>query len=243
MSNRLGLAALCLLLLAGGLLLLFRQFPGAANEQGEQIRLVQGLLILTLAGGSFMLGWNERAGVALKQALIWAGMLVVLLTVYAYRYEFVSMGFRVAGVTVPTIPLAAPPTTGATAAIASTQPGVVYLHEVQGGHFRADASVNGSHVQFLVDTGASFVALSALDAQRLGFDLDSLKFDIPMNTANGLNYAAVVKLDELSIGSISRQNVPAIVHREGLEESLLGMSFLKSIGSFEMGDGVLILRD
>lgn len=243
MSSRLGLAALLLMLLAGGLFLLFRQFPGAAGSQGEQIRLVQGLLVLTLVGGSFLMGWNDSAGIAIKQALIWAGLLLVLLTVYAYRFEFITMGYRVAGVTLPTVPLPAPPS-AETPTPDSTPPGTVYLSEVRGGHFMADAAVNGAHVRFLVDTGASFVALSAFDAQRLGFDLEELEFKVTVNTANGSTKVAPVTLDEVRIGAISRQNVPAFVSRDGeLDNSLLGMTFLKSIGSFEMGDGVLILRD
>jgi len=104
--------------------------------------------------------------------------------------------------------------------------------------------VNGTHVRFLVDTGASVVGLSAFDAQRLGFDLKKLNFDMTVSTANGNTKAARVTLKEFSIGSIRRKNVQALVARDGeLEQSLLGMTFLNSIGSFEMGNGVLILRD
>ena len=241
MLNRLGAAALILMLLAGGVFFLFQVFPGAVNSQNEQIRLVQGLLVLSLAGGAFALGWNGDAGLAIKQALIWSGALIVLLTVYAYRQEFMGMGFRVAGVTLPTVPMPAAPETGAPVPAAH---GVVHLSAARGGQFWADASVNGTHIRFLVDTGAFAVALSAFDAQRLGFDLDRLDFKISVSTANGVTSAAPVTLDELSIGSISRRNVPAMVTQEGaMEQSLLGMTFLNLIGSFEMGDGVLILRD
>ncbi len=240
MSNRLGLAALILILIAGGLFLLFQQFPGALGSQGDQVRLVQGLIVLTLVGGGFVMGWNGGASLALKQALIWTSLFVVMLTIYAYRAEFMGMGFRVAGVTMPTIPMTPPPNAGTDA---KSPHGTVYLRAVEGGHFLADAAVNGTHVRFLVDTGASIVALNEYDAQRLRIDLKKLDFNIPIDTANGKNFAARVILDEISIGSISRKKVQAVVLREGLEQSLLGMSFLKSIGSFEMGDGVLILRD
>ena len=240
MSNRLGAAALVLIVIAGGLFFLFQQFPGALGGQGDQIRLVQGLLVLSLAGGGFAIGWNGSVSLALKQALAWTGALVVLLTVYAYRSEFLEMGFRVAGVTMPALPLQLPATATNDA---RTPNGAVYLRAAAGGHFLADAAVNGTHVRFLVDTGASIVALNEFDAQRLRIDLKKLDFNIPIDTANGQNFAARVTLDEISIGSISRKKVQAVVMREGLEQSLLGMSFLKSIGSFEMGDGVLILRD
>ena len=241
MLNRLGLAATILMVLTGGVFLLFQVFPGALSSQNEQIRLVQGLLVLSLTGGAIALGWSGSAGLAIKQALVWSGALIALLTVYSYRYEFAAMGYRVAGVTLPTVPMPAAPQPGASA---PSSHGVVHLSAVQGGHFLADASVNGTHVRFLVDTGASIVALSAFDARRLGLDPQELDYNITVSTANGQTRAASVSLDELRIGSISRSQVPALVVSEGaLEQSLLGMTFLNLIGSFEMGDGVLILRD
>lgn len=241
MLNRLGLAATILMVLTGGVFLLFQVFPGALSSQNEQIRLVQGLLVLSLTGGAIALGWSGSAGLAIKQALVWSGGLIALLTVYSYRYEFAAMGYRVARVTLPTVPMPAAPQPGASA---PSSHGVVHLSAVQGGHFLADASVNGTHVRFLVDTGASIVALSAFDARRLGLDPQELDYNITVSTANGQTRAASVSLDELRIGSISRSQVPALVVSEGaLEQSLLGMTFLNLIGSFEMGDGVLILRD
>ncbi|MFZ5931675.1 MAG: TIGR02281 family clan AA aspartic protease [Pseudomonadota bacterium] len=241
MSNRLGLVALMLIVIAGGLFLLFQQFPGAIGSEGDQARLVQGVLVLTLAGSGFVMGWNGGVSLALKQALIWAGALFILLALFSYRNEFMGMAVRVAGETFPTLPLSA---TSNSPTVTKTPNGTVYLRAIEGGHFLADAAVNGTHVRFLVDTGASIVGLSAFDAQRLGFDLKKLNFDMTVSTANGNTKAARVTLKELSIGSISRKNVQALVARDGeLEQSLLGMSFLNSIGSFEMGDGVLILRD
>lgn len=241
MTNQLGLFALFLMLLAGGVFFLFQQFPGVLGAQTDQIRLVQGLIVLALAGSSFTLGWNGSAGLALKQALVWAGVLILCLTLYAYRHEFLGMGFRVAGVTMPTLPMQPPPSRNAAAQSAH---GVVYLNSSEGGHFLADAAVNGTHVRFVVDTGATMVGLSASDAQRLRIDLKKLNFDITVNTANGETKAARIILDEIKIGSISRKKVDALVARDGeMNVSLLGMSFLNSLGSFEMGDGVLILRD
>ncbi|MSP43516.1 MAG: TIGR02281 family clan AA aspartic protease [Alphaproteobacteria bacterium] len=240
MSNRLGFAALLLILTAGGLFLLFQQFPGAPGNQWDQARLAQGILVLAFVGAGFVLGWNGSVGLALKQALTWAGLFVAVLTFYAYRQEFMAMGFRVTGVTLPTVPMAASADSGP---VTGPRNGTVYLRSSEGGHFLADSAVNGTHVRFLVDTGASVVALNESDAERLRFDLKKLDFNVPIDTANGQNFAARVVLDEVRVGAISRKNVPAVILRDGLEQSLLGMSFLKSIGSFEMGDGVLILRD
>lgn len=240
MASRLSWLAIFMLLGIGGLLFLLNQFPGALGSQNAQIRLVHGVGLLALIGGSFALGWRESAGLAVKQALTWLGIAIALVTLYSYRAEFSDLGYRVAGELLPGTPMIRPDT--GTAAPDSRQ-GVVYLRAGQRGHFHADAAVNGTHVRFLVDTGASIIALSAFDAQRLGIDFDDLRFNIPIQTANGTNYAARHMLDEVTIGSITRRNVQSVIIREGLTDSLLGMSFLNRIGSFEMGDGVLILRD
>jgi len=244
MSNRLGFAALLLILTAGGLFLLFQQFPGTLGSRQGQARLAQGILLLAFVGTGFILAWNGSVSLALKQALTWAGIFVAVLTFYAYRQEFMAMGFRVAGVTLPAVPMTASAVTGAaTGPAIGPGAGAVYLRSSTGGHFLADSAVNGTYVRFLVDTGASVVALNESDAQRLRFDLKKLDFNVPIDTANGRNFAARVVLDEVRIGSISRKNVPAVILRERMEQSLLGMSFLNSISSFEMGEGVLILRD
>lgn len=240
MASRLGWLALFMLAGAGGLLFLADRFPGALGAQNEQIRLVHGVGLLALIGGSMVLGWRDSVGLAIKQALIWLGIAITVATVYSYRAEFTELGYRVAGELVPSMPMA---TREDTSTKPDSRNGAVFLRAGQGGHFHADMAVNGTHVRFLVDTGASSIALSAFDAQRLGIDLDTLNFNIPVQTANGTNYVARQILEEVSVGSITRQNVRAVVAREGLTDSLLGMSFLNRLGSFEMGDGVLILRD
>src|SRR5690606_267463 len=99
-------------------LLLNSLFPGALQEEGTQMRLVYGLTWLTLIGGSIALGWRGNAGVALKQALAWVGIALVLIVAYSYRDDFMglgrTLGSRVAGELMPTSAVA-------------TAPGVAYL--------------------------------------------------------------------------------------------------------------------
>lgn len=106
------------------------------------------------------------------------------------------------------------------------------------GHVVLTASVNGAPVRFLVDTGASTVALSAADARAVGINLGALVFDRTTTTANGLVRVAPIILREIRIEQLSVENVPAVVDAN-LSGSLLGMSFLSRLKSFEMREGAL----
>ena len=222
-------AALLLLALVALLLFLNSRFPGALDSEDAQMRLVHSLLLLALVGGSLVLGWRERAGLALKQALIWIAIAMALVVGYSYSDVFMDMGDRTRSALVPSAPV-------------SSEPGTAYLSRNLSGHFHADGLVNGTHVRFLVDTGASDVALSAADARRIGIDLDSLRYTTAYETANGVIHAARITLDEVSIGGIRLNNVTASVSREGLGQSLLGMSYLARLSSFEIRGERLVLR-
>lgn len=111
-----------------------------------------------------------------------------------------------------------------------------------GGHFFVEAAINYDRIRFLVDTGASMVALTRADAERLGFDLYNLDYRYHANTANGVARVARVVLDEIVVGDIVVENVPAAVVDGDLEISLLGMSFLNRLSGFEVRDDQLILR-
>lgn len=110
------------------------------------------------------------------------------------------------------------------------------------GHFWAEADVDGHEVRFLVDTGASAVALTAADAQRLGIDTNGLNYNYSVATANGEARAAQVKLASISIGNARVDNVDAFVLDHGLETSLLGMTYLGRLSQFEATQTSLILR-
>lgn len=110
------------------------------------------------------------------------------------------------------------------------------------GHYWAEASVNGHEVRFLVDTGASAVALTADDALRLGFDPKSLNYAYTVNTANGPAPAAEIKLASVSVAGAEVDDVDALVIETGLKTSLLGMSYLGRLSQFEATRTALILR-
>jgi len=95
----------------------------------------------------------------------------------------------------------------------------------------------------LVPAGFSTVVLKPADAQRLGIDIDRLRYTVPVQTANGTTYAASVRLRTLSVGNINLNEVDALVARPGsLKENLLGMSFLSRLRSYEFTSEYLTLR-
>jgi len=110
-------------------------------------------------------------------------------------------------------------------AAASGRPSATLKADTRG-HFVALGSINGGSVRFLVDTGATFVALPASDAKRLG--IDYLRGErARMQTANGIATSYRVKLDAVRIGDIEINNVDAVVNEnDAMGVILLGMSFL-----------------
>lgn len=110
------------------------------------------------------------------------------------------------------------------------------------GHYWAEADVNGARVRFLVDTGASAVALTLEDARRLGIATDRLDYSYKVMTASGEARAASVTLGRVSVAGTHMNDVQALVIEEGLESSLLGMTYLGRLASFEATRTALILR-
>ncbi|HMW17763.1 MAG TPA: TIGR02281 family clan AA aspartic protease [Accumulibacter sp.] len=93
------------------------------------------------------------------------------------------------------------------------------------GHFLTTGTVNGTSVRFLVDTGATLIALSAADARRIGLDPRKGQ-PVIVNTANGQAQVSKVRLDTVRIGELVVNGVDAVVHPQDLPINLLGMSFL-----------------
>lgn len=125
--------------------------------------------------------------------------------------------------------------------LGASQPSAAILKGADG-HFWAQAEVNGSPVRFLVDTGATAVALTPDDAERLGLDVRALRYGQRVTTATGRSRAAAVTLDTLSVGDVRLQNVSALVIEDGLDTSLLGMSYLGRLAGFEATREALFLR-
>jgi aspartyl protease family protein len=111
------------------------------------------------------------------------------------------------------------------------------------GSFSVVAQVNGSQIAFVVDTGASAVILTQDAAKAARLPLGNLTYSVDVETANGPTHAAAIKLDWLTVGGITERSVSALVAQQGqLNTSLLGMSFLNRLESWEVHGDRLIMR-
>lgn len=109
------------------------------------------------------------------------------------------------------------------------------------GHFIVDAAVNGKTITFLVDTGASAIYLTPEDAKRLGWPPQRLTFSERYGSAAGEVRAAPVTLRSLRVGQLELFDLPASVGEQPSEISLLGMTFLKRLDSYQVRGDRLIL--
>jgi aspartyl protease family protein len=109
------------------------------------------------------------------------------------------------------------------------------------GHFVSQGSINGNPVRFLVDTGATTVALPAAEAQRLGIDYRKGQRGFT-NTAGGVVPVYRVRFDSVKLGAIELSGVDGIVIEQGLDIALLGMSFLNRVEMKRDGHTMVLIR-
>lgn len=121
--------------------------------------------------------------------------------------------------------------------------GATTLPRMGDGHFYAEVRVNGSTSRFLVDTGASVIALTGEDARAAGIDWDESDIRPIGSGASGPVYGVPAVLDEVSLDGHEARSVAAVVVPEGLEISLLGQSFLGQIDEISVRDDEMILGD
>jgi aspartyl protease family protein len=228
-----------LLLVIAGLALLLRADAGtiAGFDPSDFAIAVACLALLIFLASSIAGSYRGRAGHAVRDLMTWALVALLLVAGYSYREEIFSLGHRVVGELLP------PGSVLRSAEVQVDGERSVRIRRRPDGHFIAKTEVNGVSLTMLIDTGASTVVLKPIDAQRLGIDVDKLKYTVPVQTANGTTYAAHVRLRSLSLGPISLKDVEALVAKPGtLRENLLGMSFLSRLRSYEFTTDMLTLR-
>jgi aspartyl protease family protein len=111
------------------------------------------------------------------------------------------------------------------------------------GHFEVDGRIDGQRIGFMVDTGASVVALNETSAARFGLRPARGEYNVTVSTANGTVRAARARLAMVDLGGIIVRDVEAMVlPDEALSENLLGLSFLSKLKRFEYANGLMVLE-
>jgi aspartyl protease family protein len=111
------------------------------------------------------------------------------------------------------------------------------------GHFQTDARIDGQRIDFMVDTGASVVALNERSAARFGLRPSRGDYNATVTTANGTIKAARARIAMMDVGGLIVRDVEAMVlPDEALSENLLGLSFLSKLKRFEYANGRLVME-
>jgi aspartyl protease family protein len=206
----------------------------AGLESEDFARLIS-LSALAVAIGSGVLLARAHIGGAIRALAGWAIIILALVTVYQYRYELQDVASRVTAGLIPGSPLTISDSSGRIS---------VMLEKRNHGHFQTEGAIDGTAVDFLIDTGATTTVLTAEDAGRAGFNVSTLSFALPVATANGLARAASIRDVDITVGGIHRSGLTVLVAQPGsLGQSLLGMNFIATLTGFDMRGDRLILRD
>ena len=111
------------------------------------------------------------------------------------------------------------------------------------GHFQADARIDGRRVNFMVDTGASVIALNETSAAQIGVRPSRSDYTANVSTANGTIKGARTRLSEVDVGGLVVRDVDAMVlPDEALSENLLGLSYLTKLKRFGFDGSKLVLE-
>lgn len=111
------------------------------------------------------------------------------------------------------------------------------------GHFTTDFRLNGTSVEGMIDTGATYVAINSSTARRIGINLAQADYKYKVKTANGVTRAATATIDDLQIGRIHVGDVQAVVLDDAaLGSTLIGMSFLKRLSKYQVENDSLLLE-
>jgi aspartyl protease family protein len=192
--------------------------------------LVYHVGLVVLIGGGVLVLFREKLSKALEAALFWVVVGLVLAFGYTYRAELRGIADRVMAELMP----------GRSAQRSERS---VEIVRGRGGDFQVAAQVNGTRVAMALDTGASTVVLTQDAAKAAGLPLELLSYDVQIDTANGRTRAASVTLDRITVGEIVERKVPALVAQPGLlRVSLLGMTFLNRLESWEVRGDKLVMR-
>ncbi|KGB82936.1 MAG: TIGR02281 family clan AA aspartic protease [Pseudomonadota bacterium] len=184
-------------------------------------RLAYLLLLTAAVGGFFVIQNRRRLGAMAQQAAVWGLIFVGVIAAVGLWSDI--------------------RTTVMPRQSVFSEQGRIEVPRAPDGHFYLTVAVNGTPLQFVVDTGASQVVLTPEDARRVGIDPTGLAFSSEARTANGVVQTAPVRLNEVQLGPLEDRNVRAWVNSGEMDMSLLGMSYLQRFEKMEITRDLLVL--
>lgn len=183
-------------------------------------RLLYLVLLLAAVGGWVIVEYRQRMGQALRTAAAWCLIFIGVMAGYGLwndlRTEIAPQQMV-------------------------SDAGMIEVPRAADGHYYLTLDINGTPVQFLADTGATNMVLSARDARRVGIDLDDLVYLGTAQTANGTVRTARVELPSVMLGPYADRDFSAWVNQGEMSDSLLGMEYL-SLYRVEIAGNRMILR-
>ena len=180
-----------------------------------------GLLISSLAARRLPLGKT------VKMALAWVSLFALVFVGFSFRYEAKQIWNRVTGELSGSDPVGTD--------------GAVRLSKREDGHFWANATINGTQISLMVDSGATVTSLSAKTAKAANVRIEESAFPVVVDTANGAVEAQRGTIDRFAIGPIQRDALPVFVAANFGDTNVIGMNFLSSLQSWKVEGDVMIL--
>jgi len=205
------------------------RFPGVVNSNADEARLFYLAAILVAVSSGLVLSRRFSLRESVRNLVLWAGIAAVLGVAFLYQDSLSNIAMRLRGEVMPAEPL-------------TLDVDTVQITASEDGNFLTMGEIDGVRVRFAVDTGASGVVLSPQDAKRIGVDTASLYFNQRTETANGSGRTAAITVTTLSVGPIVFHDLPVEVNEAPMNTSLLGMSFLRRMKSFEFRGRKLYLH-
>ena len=169
----------------------------------------------------------------MRNIMIFAAIMVCLGTVMAQMADRMT----------PALAHSAPRTVAAVAPMAQTGNRTLSIPHDGRGHFETEGRIDGQRIGFMVDTGASVIALNETSAARFGLRPSRGDYNATVATANGTIKAARTRIAMIDVGGLVVRDVEAMVlPDDALSENLLGLSFLSRLKRFEYANGMMVLE-
>ena len=188
---------------------------------------IWGIGALVLVGSS-LVAQKLPLGKALKMVLAWVAIFAGFFSLFLFKDEGREIWRRA------TVELS-----GDTGQVEGT---TLRLKRAEDGHYWVRASINGTPVRFMVDSGATTTTLSQAAARSAGLEPEG-GFPVIVETANGTVEVQRTRIETLVIGNLTQKDAPALIGSDAMgDTNLLGMSFLSSLKSWRAEGSTLILE-